>query len=156
MTMSSGFPWTPTSIVCQSAGAGLDQLCVTRPAAYLGGAGSDFSTSNFQKVGGNFQGFSTTPSQCTMPTFLTCQTKYFTVVEITSSGSIPIPGVGRNSFRGPRYTGFDMSFGKRSTLPKQALFAENTGLQLNAITFKILSKNNPHPFDLTTTTSFYL
>ncbi len=146
LTLSSGFPWTPTTNVCQSAGAGLDQLCVTRPAAYLGGAGSDFSTSNFQKVGGNFQGFSTTPSTCTMATFLTCQTKYFTVVEITSSGSIPIPGVGRNSFRGPRYTGFDMSFGKRFTLPKMRVFGENAGFELKANAFNIFNKLDLTPF----------
>jgi hypothetical protein len=146
LTLSSGFPWTPTTNVCQNAGAGLDQVCVTRPAAYLGGAGSNFSTSNFQKLGGNFQGFSTAPSNCTMATFVTCQTKYFTVVDINSSGAIPIPAVGRNSFRGPRYTGIDMSFGKRFTLPKMRVFGENAGFELKANAFNIFNKLDLTPF----------
>jgi len=131
LTMNSGFPWTPVSNVCQSAGTGLDQVCAVRPAAYLGGAGSDFSTSTFQKIGGNFPGGGL---------------KYFTPAVASASGTPPVPSVGRNSFRGPRYTGIDMSFGKRFTLPHMRVFGENAGFELKANAFNIFNKLNATPF----------
>jgi outer membrane receptor protein involved in Fe transport len=132
LTLNSGFPWTPVSNGnCQSIGVGFDALCSVRPAAYKGGAGSDFSTSTFQKVGGNFPGGGL---------------KYFTPAVASSSGTPPVPGVGRNSFRGPRYTGIDMSFGKRFTLPKMRVFGENAGFELKANAFNVFNKLNLTPF----------
>jgi len=131
MTLDSGFPWTPISNVCQSAGAGLDQVCAVRPAAYLGGASGDHGTSTFQKLGGDFQGGGL---------------KYFTPAVASSSGTPPVPGVGRNSFRGPRYTGFDMSFGKRFTLPHTRVLGENAGFELKANAYNIFNKLNLTPF----------
>jgi len=135
MTLSSGFPWTPVSNVCQSAGTGLDQVCTVRPAAYKGGAGSDFSTSTFQKAGGNFPGGGL---------------NFFTPAAASTSGAPPVPGVGRNSFRGPRYTGIDMSFGKRFTLPKMHVFGENAGFELKANAFNIFNKLDLTPFGFNT------
>jgi hypothetical protein len=131
MTLDSGFPWTPISNGCQSAGAGLDQVCALRPAAYLGGASGDHSTSTFQKAGGDFSGGGL---------------KYFTPAVASSSGTPPVPGVGRNSFRGPRYTGFDMSFGKRFTLPRMKVFGENAGFELKANAYNLFNKLNLTPF----------
>jgi hypothetical protein len=131
LTLNSGFPWTPVSNACQSEGTGFDQICTVRPAAYLGGAGSNFSTSTFQKIGGNFPGGGL---------------KYFTPAVASSSGLPPIPLVGRNSFRGPRYTGIDMSFGKRFTLPRMRVFGENAGFELKANAFNIFNKLNVTPF----------
>jgi hypothetical protein len=135
MTLSSGFPWTPVSNVCQSAGTGLDQVCTVRPAAYKGGAGSDHSTSTFQKAGGNFPGGGL---------------NFFTPAAASTSGAPPVPGVGRNSFRGPRYTGIDMSFGKRFTLPKMHVFGENAGFELKANAFNIFNKLDLTPFGFNT------
>jgi len=131
LTLSSGFPWTPVSNVCQKEGPNLDQVCAVRPAAYLGGAGSDHSTSTFQKTGGNFPGGGLA---------------FFTPAVASSSGAPPIPGVGRNSFRGPRYTGFDMSMGKRFTLPRMRVLGENAGFELKANAFNIFNKLNLAPF----------
>jgi hypothetical protein len=131
LTLDSGFPWTPVSNVCQSEGTGFDQICNVRPAAYLGGAGSNYSTGTFQKIGGNFPGGGA---------------KFFTPAVASSSGAPPIPAVGRNSFRGPRYTGVDMSFGKRFTLPKMRVFGENAGFELKANAFNIFNKLNLTPF----------
>jgi hypothetical protein len=138
LTLNSGFPWTPvfdlpSGGACQSVGAFpmFDKLCTVRAAAYLGGAGSNYSTSTFQKIGGNFPGGGT---------------KFFTPAVASSSGAPPIPTVGRNSFRGPRYTGIDMSFGKRFTLPKMRVFGENAGFELKANAFNIFNKLNVTPF----------
>jgi hypothetical protein len=133
LTLDSGFPWTPVSGACQSEGALplFDQLCTVRPAAYLGGASSNYSSSTFQKIGGNFPGGAS---------------KYFTAATASSSGAPPIPAVGRNSFRGPRYTGIDMSFGKRFTLPRMRVFGENAGFELKANAFNIFNKLNLTPF----------
>lgn len=131
LTLSSGFPWTPVSNVCQSAGANFDQVCAVRPAAFKGGAGSDFSTSTFQKTGGNFPGGGL---------------NFFTPAVASTSGTPPIPGVGRNSFRGPRYTGIDMSFGKRFTLPRMKVFGENAGFELKANAFNVFNKLNLNSF----------
>lgn len=131
VTLNSGFPWTPISGACQSLGVGLDQICNVRPAAFKGGAGNDFSTSTFQRPGGNFPGGGL---------------KYFVPAVASSSGTPPLPGVGRNSFRGPRYTGIDMSFGKRFTLPRMKVFGENAGFELKANAFNIFNKLNLTPF----------
>jgi hypothetical protein len=132
MTLNSGFPWTPVwSGVCQSAGTGLDSVCTLRPAAFKGGAGNDFSTSTFEKPNGSFTGGGIT---------------YFTAPTASSSGAPPVPGVARNSFRGPRYTGIDMSFGKRFTLPKMKVLGENAGFEIKANAFNIFNKLNLTPF----------
>jgi hypothetical protein len=146
LTLNSGFPWTPISNVCQSVGVGLDPVCALRPAAYLGGASSDHSTSTFQNAGGDFPGGGL---------------KYFTPAVACGTASPPppappippcpggippAPAVGRNSFRGPRYTGIDMSFGKRFTLPKMKVFGENAGFELKANAYNIFNKLNLTPF----------
>ena len=142
LTLNSGFPWTPvfdgstapgSPFPCQSEG--FDSVCTLRPAAYLGGAGSNFSTSTFQKTNGNFTGGGL---------------KFFTPPTASSSGLPPIPLVGRNSFRGPRYTGIDMSFGKRFTLPKMRVFGENAGFEVKANAFNIFNKLNLTPFGFDT------
>ena len=129
LSLNSGFPWTPVfDGTCQSLGAGLDNLCTLRPASYTGGAGSDHSTSTFQKTNGNFPGGGL---------------NFFTA---PAAGLPTAPLVGRNSFRGPRYTGIDMSFGKRFTLPRMKVFGEGAGFELKANAFNIFNKLNLTPF----------
>jgi len=143
VTLDSGFPWTPISNVCESAGVGLDSVCALRPATFKGGPGFNYSTqtSTFQKPGGNFPGGGL---------------NYFTPAVACPSGAPPVPcpggsvppgpGVGRNSFRGPRYTGIDMSFGKRFTLPRMKIFGENAGFELKANAYNVFNKLNLTPF----------
>ena len=139
---NSGFPWTPVVGTCISNVFG--NVCPTRPTAYLGGAGASFSNDTFRSPGGNFSGFSTTPATCTAGPPVSCQTKYFTVVESPSGTGIlpPVPGVGRNVFRGPRYTGFDLSFGKRFTFPAMRVLGENAGLEVRAQAYNLFNKIN--------------
>lgn len=140
LTLNSGFPWTPTFAYVGNACQMLQTQreynganCIFRAAAYLGGAKSDFSTSTFQQAGGNFPGSSLT---------------YFSPAPDPRSFTMapPVPTVGRNSFRGPRYTGIDMSFGKRFTFPKMRIFGENAGFEIKANAFNIFNKLNLAPF----------
>jgi len=134
ITLNSGFPWTPVyagSACIQVANRG--NVCPVRPIAYAGGAGTDYSTSTFQKLGGNFPKGGLA---------------YFTPPPDPSTYSVPPPpGVGRNSFRGPRYTGVDMSFGKRFTIPRIPLLGENAGFEIKANAFNVFNKLNLAPFE---------
>jgi hypothetical protein len=144
LTLNSGFPWTPVVGTCVVNVYG--NVCPSRPTAYLGGAGKNYSNSTFQTLDGNFSGQSSSGGICA--TWPTCQTKYFTVQDTPTGLGVlpPAPGVGRNSFRGPHYTGIDMSFGKRFTLPHMKFFGENAGFEIKANAFNVFNKLNLSPF----------
>lgn len=135
----SGFPWTPvTSNNCFTLGAQF--LCPVRPTAYLGGAKNNHNTEAFlPPVSGNFPNGATS---------------YFTV-----NAPVPsFPGVGRNSFRGPRYSDFDFSFVKRFGLPAMPFVGENSNLELRLDLFNAFNKLNLAPFTFgsaSTTVSFF-
>lgn len=135
----SGFPWTPvTSNNCFTLGAQF--LCPVRPTAYLGGAGTDRSTSAFLP-----------PTSANFPKG---STSYFTV-----NAPVPsFPGVGRNSFIGPRYSDFDFSLVKQFGLPAMAFIGENAKIELRANFFNAFNKLNLAPFTFgsaSTTVSFF-
>jgi hypothetical protein len=125
---NSGFPWTPTysntgnNVVYPNSGFG-----TLRPAAYLGGAGEDFGNDTFQRPNGNF------PNGALA---------YFTVPTWPSTGIPPAPGVGRNSFRGPRYVGFDATLAKAFGLPKIKGLGESARLVLEVNAYNVLNKVN--------------
>ena len=94
----SGLPWTP--VIGQSVNTpGGATLAPSRPIAYYGGAGHDTSVDAYVN-GSNFPGGGA---------------KYF---DITDTG---FPGIGRNSFRGPRYFSTDFSFVKSIKFPNRYL-----------------------------------
>jgi len=134
LTLNSGFPWTPVSDSGTSCASSVNAgfICPVRPVAYKGGAGNDTSTDNL-KNNGNFPGGGL---------------NFFTPPTAPPGGySIPpVPGVGRNSFRGPRYTGFDMSIAKRFGLPKFWVIGEGAGIDLRANFFNVFNKLNLAPF----------
>jgi len=123
-TAHSGFPWTPVTNTQALLFPGGATLSPVRPVAYLGGAGNDSSTSTFLQHNGNFPGGG----------------KAF--FDISRAGT---PGIGRNSFRGPRYSDTDMSFLKDFALP-YAHLGEQTRLELRATFFNIFNKLNLAPF----------
>jgi hypothetical protein len=128
-TAHSGFPWTPLTFGPSLTFPGGQTLSPVRPAKYFGGAGNDTSTSTFLKQNGNFPGGG----------------KAFfddSQAAITAAG---VPGIGRNSFRGPRYSSTDMSFLKDFALP-YAHLGEQSRLQLRATVFNIFNKLNLAPF----------
>ncbi len=123
LTAHSGFPWTPKTGQSVSTPGG-PTLAPTRPIAYFGGALMDYSNDAFIRPGGDFPGGGA---------------KYF---DFSQSGP---PGVGRNSFRGPRYFDIDMSAVKRFALPNSMHLGEDTHLEVRANFFNIFNKLNLAP-----------
>jgi len=132
LTASSGFPWTAVyqaaDCAVTLAGGG---LCPLRPVAYSGGAGSDHSSSTFLKAGGNFPGGGL---------------RYFVRPPGGSYAIPPTPGIGRNTFRGPRYFDVDAALAKQIRLTKVPGLGETPQLELGANFFNVFNKLNLSSF----------
>ncbi|HKR61908.1 MAG TPA: TonB-dependent receptor [Pyrinomonadaceae bacterium] len=120
VTANTGFPWTP------KLGQGARQpsgefIGPSRPTGYFGGALDDSSNEAFTRPGGNFPGGGVL---------------YFPTV----AGP---PGIGRNSFRGPRYFSVDMSVIKNTGLP--GFLGEQANLELRANFFNLFNQLNLQP-----------
>ena len=127
VTAHTGFPWTPVTGNCPSSNRPI--ICPARPVAYFGGAGDDSSNEAFIN-GSNFPGGGTA---------------FFSSLGATGQGAAAglVPGVGRNSFRGPRYFNVDMSVAKRFGLGRA--LGESTFLEVKANffnAFNILNLQN--------------
>lgn len=133
LNANSGFPWTPLysntgcNVIYANSG-----FCNLRPAAYLGGAGTDYSNSAFMNAGTNFPKGSL---------------GYFTVPTYPASGIPPAPSVGRNVLRGPGYFDTDMTLQKSFGLPKLPLLGENARFEFRADFFNIFNKINLQNLD---------
>jgi hypothetical protein len=123
LTYNTGFPWTPKTGVSCNRTPGGPTLCPARPIAYFGGAQNGTSNDAFLQPNGNFPGGGL---------------RYF---DISRSGP---PGIGRNSFRGPRYFDVDMSAAKRFGLP--GFFGEHASFEFKANFFNIFNQLNLAPF----------
>lgn len=135
----TGFPFTPfynvqvqgvpggntCSLVYANSG-----YCTVRPAAYLGGAGHDYSNAGFEPGSSNFPN----PS-----------TSYFTPPDLTGGGIPPAPGIARNSFRGPRYSSIDATLGKAFGLPHIPILGENAKLDFRANFYNLFNQLNLTP-----------
>ncbi|HST52930.1 MAG TPA: carboxypeptidase regulatory-like domain-containing protein [Pyrinomonadaceae bacterium] len=129
LTAHTGFPWTPVVGQCVSTRG--PQLCPTRPVAYFGGAGTDSSNDAFI-TGSNFPGGGSAFFSTAAPV------------------GFQVPGIGRNSFRGPHYFDVDMSVAKRFGLPG---FGEGKFLELKANFFNIFNLLNLQPFNFNTSST---
>ncbi len=129
-TFHSGFPWTPVATnLCPVLGAG--SLCPIRPIQYLGGAltGRHGTDAFLPPASGVFPN----PSA-----------SYFT---LQTSGSTPdFPGIGRNSFRGPRFSDIDLSLAKSFGLPAARFIGEGAKIELRMNVFNLFNKLNLAPF----------
>jgi hypothetical protein len=133
----SGFPWTPyynvqvtgdpntCSLVFDNSG-----YCSARPAAYVGGAGTNYDNSVFKQPLGNFSNGPAT---------------YFTPPTLSASGVPPAPGVGRNSFRGPRYSSVDFTLSKSFGLPTMKVIGENGKIEIRANFYNLFNQLNLGP-----------
>jgi hypothetical protein len=133
----SGFPWTPyyqvataaypneCSLVFENSG-----YCQVRPAAYNGGAGTNYSNSTFKQPFGNF------PNG---------PASYFTPPALSVGTVPPTPGVGRNSFVGPHYSSVDFTLSKMFGLPNMRFFGENSGLEIRANFYNLFNQLNIAP-----------
>jgi hypothetical protein len=130
-TLHSGFPWTPVFGNCQSNNQPV--YCPARPTAYFGGAGNDSSNNAFI-TGSNFPGGGT---------------RFFSTVAALGPAGVPglsafPPGVGRNSFRGPRYRDVDLSIAKKFGMPR--FFGETSNLEIKANFFNVFNILNLQNF----------
>jgi hypothetical protein len=136
----SGFPWTPVATnLCPVVGA--TSLCPVRPLAYNGGAGSSYDTSAFlAPTSGNFPALA---NSTTNP--------YFT---LQTTGTTPNPpGIGRNSFRGPRYQDIDLTVAKEFGLPTMKFVGEGAKIQLRMTAYNAFNKLNLSPFTFGSTST---
>jgi hypothetical protein len=137
ITAHTGFPFTPfynvqVQGVANSCGLVFanSNYCTVRPAAFLGGAGSDMSNAGFETGSNNFTG----PA-----------TNFFAPPDLTAGGIPPAPGVARNSFRGPRYSQVDATFGKAFGLPRLPVLGENAKLDFRANFYNLFNQLNLVP-----------
>jgi hypothetical protein len=137
ITAHTGFPFTPfynvqVQGVPNSCGLVFanSNYCNVRPAAFLGGTGSDMSNSGFEPGSNNFSG----PA-----------TNFFAPPDLTAGGIPPAPGVARNSFRGPRYSQVDATLGKAFGLPRLRVLGENAKLEFRANFYNLFNQLNLVP-----------
>jgi hypothetical protein len=122
VTYRTGFPFTPTSGTCTSTPGG-PALCPSRPQGYSGP--SDLPSSNDAFKTGIFgpNGASFFPRIPNAP-----------------------PGIGRNSFRGPRYFSTDVSLVKQIAFSGIRRLGEAANLEVRANFFNVFNQLNLAPF----------
>jgi hypothetical protein len=128
-TFHTGFPWTPVIGQCVSTLG--PSICPARPSAYFGGAGNDTSNDAFI-TGSNFPGGGA---------------KFFD----TTAPNGRLPGIGRNSFRGPNYKDIDLSLAKRFGM--SGFLGEGTFLEVKANFFNVFNILNLQPFGFNTSST---
>jgi hypothetical protein len=124
LTAHTGFPWTPVVGQCISTRG--PSICPVRPVAYFGGAGTDTSNDAFIS-GSNFPGGGSAFFSTAAPV------------------GFQLPGIGRNSFRGPRYFDVDMTVAKRFGLSR--LLGEGRFFEIKANLFNVFNLLNLQPFN---------
>jgi hypothetical protein len=127
LTAHSGFPWTPHTGQCVRSANSNNFVCPSRPPHYFGGALDDTNNDAFIRPGGNFPGGGLL---------------YF---DPNNPNGLLLPGIGRNSFRGPRYFAVDFSLAKRTGMPK--VFGEGAFLEVKANFFNAFNQLNLAPLE---------
>ncbi|MDQ2856811.1 MAG: hypothetical protein M3R68_10815, partial [Acidobacteriota bacterium] len=125
VTWHTGFPWTPLQGACNT-NPSRSAVCPIRPNGYKGGALTDTSNDAFIRPKGNFPNGGAS---------------YFVLGDQTPG---ILPGIGRNSFRGPRYFDVDMSLSKRTGVPK--FFGEGAYFEFKVNTFNLFNNLNLQSF----------
>ena len=127
----SGFPWTAVADnACPVLGS--QNICPIRPVGFSGGGGRSDSNSAF-----------VAPASSNFPN---ASTSYFTLATNLVPGQIPFPGVGRNTFPGPRYSAFDFSLAKQFGMPRLPVLGENSKIELRLNAYNAFNKLNVAPF----------
>jgi hypothetical protein len=149
VTYNTGYPWTPrTGGSLLGASVSSSNSGDPRPTGYNGTAPRSNTNDNFLSGGlfpGSFvPGVPCNPGQppANPPG---CNTVFYTPLQNTpGQGNLPInnpPGVGRNTFFGPKYFATDISIGKRF-----GLWSETAGLDLKFNFFNVFNQLNFAPF----------
>jgi hypothetical protein len=127
-TFHTGFPWTP--VIGQDVHTLGPSINPSRPGAYFGGAGNDTSNDAFL-TGSNFPGGGA----------------QFFSTDALAPGQLP--GIGRNSFRGPNYRDISLTFAKKFGLPSR-LLGEGSNFEVKANFFNVFNILNLQPFAFNT------
>ncbi len=145
LTYHTGFPFTPVV-----GGPGIRSVSgITfgpfRPVALIGQAGNSSSNDTFLTGNGNFTGSFIAGRDC-INSPGGCNSIFLTTLNKNSNGDATFllnpPGIGRNSFRGPRYFNIDLTLGKRFALPKGFRLSEASGLDLRVNLFNAFNQLN--------------
>lgn len=137
----SGFPWTPVfgstcNLVYAGGACQNGSTSWLFPAQYLGGAGHSFSNANFMSPGGNFPKGGL--AYFTAPTFTSCTATF----PATCPAPPQVPGIGRNSFRGPRYFDLDFALSKSFGLPTMRVLGEGAKIEFRLDAYNLLNSLN--------------
>ncbi len=151
LTYHTGFPYTPVVSDQGIRSVSGVEFGPFRPVAYLGGAGNSSSNETFLTGNGNFTGSFISDAQCINATISPggCNNIFLTTLNRVNGQATFLanpPGIGRNTFRGPRYFNIDLTLGKRFELPKRLRFNESTGLDLRVNLFNAFNKLNLNNF----------
>jgi hypothetical protein len=137
LNLHTGFPWTPifTGVPGSLYYTG-SPYSTLRPAAYLGGAGSNTSNSAFESA----------PNK----SFANGGLAYFTVPHFTAATTAfpaeypapQAPGVPRNFLNGPNYRDLDATLTKAFGLPKIPVLGENAKFEVRVDAFNLFNTVN--------------
>jgi hypothetical protein len=157
MTFHTGYGWTPSytaphQIYCNNCNYGYQSL---RPH-YLGGAGNSTSNSAFE-TGSNFSNPGTMNTGVNNDQF---SDSYFSVPNYANAITdnpgqatntyIPAPGIGRNSFPGPRYRDVDLTISKAFGLPNMRVLGDNAKIEFKADMLNVFNITNLNPSSIST------
>jgi hypothetical protein len=150
-TRHTGYPWTPvvSSSIIGPNGATIGPF---RPIAYDGTPQQSNSNGNFFQAGGVFPGVLVLNPNGTLVNCDNasvpdgCNTAFYTRRNAGNTYLANPPGIGRNTFRGPRYANIDMSVSKRFGLPNLGVLGEAPNLDLRFNFFNIFNVTNIAPF----------
>ena len=142
---NTGFPWTPRAFGCLAGNTSQNgNFCDPRPLSYTGQRPLANTNENFLSPGGIFPGGWVDRDCNSAPG---CNNFFNTVVPFNQNPFLNPPGVGRNSFRGPKYFNVDMSFIKSFGLPEVGWFNENAKVDVRLNFFNIFNTLNLAPFN---------
>lgn len=130
-TYHTGFPWTPKlfSDLNGPSGRGFGPI---RPTSYNGTQPLNNSNANFLQNGGIFAG--------------SVRSTVFGTTTVGNTFAGNRPGIGRNTFRGPRYFAVDMAIAKKFKFGNSGFFGENANLDVRFNFFNIFNNLNLVPF----------
>ncbi len=142
----SGFPWTPVfnstcNLIYSNGSCSNGSNSQLLPAAYLGGAKQSYTNYTFLSQNGNFPNGGS--AYFTAPTFTSCAA----VFPATCPGTPQAPGIGRNSFRGPRYFDVDFTLSKSFGLPTLPVVGEGAKIEFRMNAYNLLNSLNLNNMD---------
>lgn len=152
MTHHTGFPWTPV-VSSSIVGPNGNTIGPFRPILFNGTQPISNSNSNFLSNGGIFPGSLILNSTgglvaCDNATTnpLGCNSVFYTRRNPGNNYLGNPPGIGRNTFRGPKYANVDVSVSKRFGLPNLGVLGETPNIDLRFNFFNLFNIRNLAPF----------